>query len=155
MTDSAASNTRYVVLGVVGDADMRDALRRDLEHLFEPALEVKVCERGQELLELAGKLRPPAARVPLVIAGQALPDMTGVELLCAFNDKPDCRATRKVLLAAAPTAEDLTRALNADALHRTLSLPWTEAELHECCRAVGGGTIATRSTATPISANST
>lgn len=136
MTDSAASNTRYVVLGAVGDADARDALRRDLEHLFSPALEVKVCERGQELLKLAAALSPPEVRVPLVIAGQVLPDMAGVELLSALNEKPDCRATRKVLLAAAPSAEELTRALNAGALHRTLNQPWTEAELHACCRAV-------------------
>ena len=70
MTDSAASNTRYVLLGAVGDGATRDALRRDLEQLCDPTLEVQVCERGQELLALADTLSPPAARVPLVIVGQ-------------------------------------------------------------------------------------
>ena len=136
MTDSATSNTRYVVLGVVGDAAFRAALRRDLEQLCGSVLEVQVCECGRELLALADTLIPPESRVPLVIASQVLPDMTGVELLQALNDRADCRATRKVLLASAPTAEELKGALNADALHRTLGIPWTEAELQTCCRAV-------------------
>ena len=136
MSEANATSTRYVVICVDDEPEVLAALRRDLERICSPAVDVEACAGADQVLELVEELSPPEVRVPLVIADHVMPGMSGVDLLLALHDKPDYRATRKVLLSARTTLEDVTRALNQGALHRSLSKPWTPEVLRDCVRAM-------------------
>ncbi len=131
-----ADNTvsRYVVVCVGPDPDALTTLVRDIEEVCRPVIDVEGFTDAARALERIKGFHAPAVRVVMVMAGDDLTGMSGVDLLLAVHEKPHHRATRKVLVTSQPSAEDLTRLLNRGALHRTLPKPWTDDELRDCIR---------------------
>ncbi|MBU0637611.1 MAG: cyclic nucleotide-binding domain-containing protein [Planctomycetes bacterium] len=125
---------RYVVICVDDEPESRAALQRDVAQICGAALEVHACTDAEQVLELAERLSPPAARVPLIIADQVLPGLSGAELLSTLHERRDYRATRKVLLSAGEATVDVRRLLNQGALHRHLAKPCPPDELRHCIR---------------------
>ena len=132
MSGSDKLSPRYVVICVADEPSCLDALVRDVGRVCRPEFDVEACSDPQRVLEIADALRPPHERVALVIADHHMPTLSGVELLLALHDKHNGHATRKVLLDADVSREDLIRLLGHGALHRTLSNPWTPEALQEC-----------------------
>ncbi len=122
----------YVAICVAHNDDTISALLRDTENICRPIVDVEGFTDAHQALERINAFRSPNLRVVMVITDQNLPDMSGLDLLLAVHENPENRAIRKVLLASKPTTDDLLRALNRGALHRTLPLPWTRNELCDC-----------------------
>jgi len=114
----------YVIICVSEEAEVRAALQRDVQDICGSGIPVEACASAKDALALTDKISTTNVRLPLIITGQALPDMSGVDLLLTLHEKPGYRATRKVLLFAQTTVEDLARALEHGALQRTLPQPW-------------------------------
>ncbi|MBU0719498.1 MAG: cyclic nucleotide-binding domain-containing protein [Planctomycetes bacterium] len=126
----------YVIICVSGEAEVCAALQREVQDICGAGIPVKACACAQDALALTDMISTDNVRVPLIITGQVLPDMSGVDLLLALHEKPGYRATRKVLLSAQTTVEDLARALEHGALQRTLPQPWERQALSDCVRAL-------------------
>jgi len=135
---SGASETvaEYVIICVDAEAEALAALHREVSDFCGSEMKVRACSDAEQALALIEELDSSGVRVPLIITAHVLPGMSGIDLLLALHEKPRCRATRKVLASARANVSDLTRALNAGALHRNILKPWTPEPLRECLRSL-------------------
>jgi CheY-like chemotaxis protein len=127
---------RYRVICVDAEPEALAALRQQLDQICGPEIEVEACPDAEEALALVEELDASRVRVPLIVAEQALPGISGVDLLLALHEKPGYRATRKALVSARVGAADLTRALNRGALQRSIAKPWDRATLRDGVRSL-------------------
>ncbi len=139
MTRGPAQPGGYVAICVDGDAATCGSLRNEVAEICGPLIDVRACTDGEQALALLDRLSASGVRAPLVITEQALPGMSGVDLLLALRDRPESHATRKVVASSRVTVEDLTRALDQGALHRVLPRPWTAESLRVCVRSLVTG----------------
>ena len=136
MTEHPAQTSRYVVLCVMGDADKREALVREVSGICQSPLVVEGLACAEASLARVRDLHSPDVRVPFVLVDQTLPDGRGVDLLTALHDRRETRATRKMLLTHDPSAQELLSVLEHGALHRTFSAPWSHDTLCEGIRSL-------------------
>jgi len=126
----------YAIICVDGEAAALAALRSDVAEICGPMIGVEACADGEQALSLLDRLSVSGQRVPLIITEHTLPGTSGVDLLLALQDRPEYRATRKVIASSQISVEDLTRALDRGALHRVLPRPWTQESLRNCVRSL-------------------
>ncbi len=136
MVNPVGRECRYVILCVDGDPQALSALEATLQSVCDSRLAVEGFASAELALERVDEFHSPDVRVALVITEQVLTGLSGVDFLLALQEKPDFRATRKVLTSADTKASDLSRALNRGALHRSLMKPYSTEELSECVRSL-------------------
>lgn len=120
-----------VILCADDEQAVLNGLVRDLQRICGHGFEVQGYTSAEELLERTAELEEAGRRVPLFIADQALPGMSGVDLLIELHDRPHFRSSRKVICSGRANLDDLSRALNKGALNANLHKPWTEDSLRD------------------------
>lgn len=113
-----------VALVVTPDRAVAAAFERDLGTRY-PALGLTVAEDAATALARCRDLSEAGRDVALILAGEELPDGTGVDLLRSVQAlHPDAG---RVLLADQADAEAAVLAVNALGLDRCLAVPWADA----------------------------
>ncbi|WP_375435218.1 FAD-dependent oxidoreductase [uncultured Hymenobacter sp.] len=115
-------NKKPIILAVDDDAQVLNAVDRDLRSEFRRDYRVLRAGSGQEALETMRELRAREEPLALILADQRMPGMEGVELLSeARTIFPDAK---RVLLTAYADTEAAIRAINNARLDHYLMKPW-------------------------------
>ena len=115
-------NKKPVILAVDDDAQVLNAVDRDLRSEFRRDYRVLRAGSGREALETMRELRAREEPLALILADQRMPGMEGVELLSeARTIYPDAK---RVLLTAYADTEAAIRAINNARLDHYLMKPW-------------------------------
>ena len=121
--------TKFVIVCVDGEAATRASLQADIGRLAGGQFEIEAYHDGEQTLTRLAELHDSEQLVPLMVAADRLPDTTGIDLLMEVHRQTRYRGTRKILLSADPTMEEIGRAIGKRALDGMLPFPWTEAQL--------------------------
>jgi thioredoxin reductase (NADPH) len=115
-----------VILAVDDDAEVLQAVARDVLHGFGERFRVIRADSGQRALEVLRQVKLEGDAVALLLVDQRMPHMTGVELLAeATNLFPDAK---RVLLTAYADTDIAIRAINEVRLDHYLVKPWDPPE---------------------------
>jgi thioredoxin reductase (NADPH) len=122
------SASKPVILSVDDDAQVLNAIERDLRQHYRNEYRVLKAASGAEALETARQLKQRGTPIALFLVDERMPGMTGTELL------HDVRAlypeSRKVLLTAYADSEAAIRGINEVGLDHYLMKPWDPPEQH-------------------------
>jgi len=117
---------RPVLLAVDDDAEVLNAVGRDLRARFGREYRVVKAGSGAEALQVTQELKRRGAPVALFIVDERMPEMKGTEFLVrALEMYPDAR---RVLLTAYADTESAVTAINQIRLDRYLTKPWEPPE---------------------------
>ncbi len=119
---------RLAVLIVEDEAEVRDALRRDLESLVG-TLRLETADDVADGRAALSDITADGDRLALVLADHRLPGASGVDFLVELNGNPRTAATRKVLVTGQAGHADTIRAVNRADLDHYIAKPWDPAEL--------------------------
>ncbi len=123
--------TGFLILCVDPDPTTRSRLEADIGRMTGDQFEVETFPDRRSILARAEELSASEQRVPLIIAADRLTDGSGIDLLMELHRHSRFRGTRKVLLSAGPTMEEVGRAIGKRSLDGILAFPWTEERLNE------------------------
>jgi thioredoxin reductase (NADPH) len=119
---------RPVVLAVDDDAEVLNAISRDLRAHFRHDYRIVKAGSGAEALQVTRELKQRGHPIALFLVDERMPEMRGTEfLLKALEMYPD--AKRVLLTAYADTATAIT-AINRIRLDQYLQKPWEPPEEH-------------------------
>jgi thioredoxin reductase (NADPH) len=120
--------SRPTLLAVDDDAQVRAAVRRDLQARYARDYRVVVAGGGPEALEIVEELHRRDEEVALFLVDERMPDLTGTAfLLRAREHFPEAR---KVLLTAYADTDAAIRSINEVGLDHYLLKPWSPPEDH-------------------------
>ena len=110
------------ILSLEDEADVRDALERDLEQFWDK-IRLEVAEDVDDADELA-----------LVLSDHRLPGKSGVDFLVELMKDERFCATRTVLVTGQADQSDTIRAVNQAGLDYYIGKPWNPEELRTVVR---------------------
>ncbi|WBO84066.1 FAD-dependent oxidoreductase [Hymenobacter yonginensis] len=111
-----------IILTVDDDAQVLNAIDRDLRAEFRQDYRILRAASGEEALETLRELLAREEEVALILADQRMPGLEGVELLAEARTLfPDAK---RVLLTAYADTEAAIRAINNARLDHYLMKPW-------------------------------
>jgi len=117
-----ATHKKPIILAVDDDAQVLNAVDRDLRTEFRRDYRILRAGSGEEALTTLRELRAREEPLALILADQRMPGMEGVELLSeARSIFPDAK---RVLLTAYADTEAAIRAINNARLDHYLMKPW-------------------------------
>jgi thioredoxin reductase (NADPH) len=117
-----------VILSVDDDAQVLNAIERDLRQRYQSTYRVLKAVSGAEALDTARQLKQRGTPIALFLVDERMPGMTGTELLHDVRDLyPE---SRKVLLTAYADSEAAIRGINEVGLDHYLMKPWDPPEQH-------------------------
>src|ERR1700730_8820741 len=115
-----------VILAVDDDADLLQAMERDLRRKYGEQYRVMGADSGQSAIEIVRQLKLRSDIVALFLVAQRMPRMTGVEFLAqVIKDFPQAK---RVLLAAYADTEAAISAINEVQIDHYLIKPWEPPE---------------------------
>src|SRR3984893_14158105 len=115
-----------VILAVDDDADLLQAMERDLRRKYGEQYRVMGADSGQSAIEIVRQLKLRSDIVALFLVAQRMPRMTGVEFLAqVIKDFPQAK---RVLLAAYTDTEAAISAINEVQIDHYLMKPWDPPE---------------------------
>jgi thioredoxin reductase (NADPH) len=115
-----------VILAVDDDAEVLQAVARDVRQGFGERFRVIRAASGQRALEVLRQVKLEGEAVALLLVDQRMPHMTGVELLAESAGLfPDAK---RVLLTAYADTDTAIRAINDVRLDHYLVKPWDPPE---------------------------
>jgi thioredoxin reductase (NADPH) len=115
-----------IILTVDDDAQVLNAITRDLRQEFRQDYRILSVNSGPEALKTLDELRARAEPLALVLADQRMPEVEGVEVLThARGLFPE---TKRVLLTAYADTSAAIRAINSAQLDYYLLKPWDPPE---------------------------
>jgi thioredoxin reductase (NADPH) len=115
-----------IILTVDDDAQVLNAITRDLRQEFRQDYRILSVNSGPEALKTLDELRARAEPLALVLADQRMPEVEGVEVLTRARELfPD---TKRVLLTAYADTSAAIRAINSAQLDYYLLKPWDPPE---------------------------
>ncbi len=115
-----------IILTVDDDAQVLNAITRDLRQEFRQEYRILSVNSGPEALKTLDELRARAEPLALVLADQRMPEVEGVEVLTRARELfPD---TKRVLLTAYADTSAAIRAINSAQLDYYLLKPWDPPE---------------------------
>lgn len=121
-----AAEKKPILLAVDDDAQVLNAIDRDLRQEFRRDYRVLRAGSGQEALDTLRELKVREEPLALILADQRMPGMEGVELLTEARELfPDAK---RVLLTAYADTEAAIRAINYARLDHYLMKPWDPPE---------------------------
>lgn len=124
---------RLVILIVEDEAEVREALERDLES-FCPPFALETTTDAEEALEVIEATRIEGGDVALILCDHLLPGRLGVDFLVDLNRSESNQSMRKVLVTGQASHEDTINAVNRADLHRYIAKPWSGERLMEIVR---------------------
>jgi thioredoxin reductase (NADPH) len=111
-----------ILLTVDDDAEVLNAIERDLRHHFRADYRVVKASSGAQALETVNQLKQRGAQIALFLVDERMPQMTGTQFLVeAIKIYP---AARRVLLTAYADTETAIAAINQIGLDHYLLKPW-------------------------------
>ncbi len=115
-----------VILTVDDDAEVLNAVGRDLRHHFGAEYRIMKADSGRQALETTQQLLQRGTAVALFLVDERMPNMTGTQFLIeAIKLYPDAR---RVLLTAYADTETAIIAINRIGLDHYLLKPWEPPE---------------------------
>lgn len=115
-----------IILTVDDDAQVLNAITRDLRQEFRQNYRILSVNSGPEALKTLDELRARAEPLALVLADQRMPEVEGVEVLTRARELfPE---TKRVLLTAYADTSAAIRAINSAQLDYYLLKPWDPPE---------------------------
>jgi CheY-like chemotaxis protein len=125
--------SRIVILCVEDEADVLDAVVRELEGL-ENTFPVEAAADAAEARALLEEIDQRGDSVGLIFCDHIMPGETGVDLLVALQGDDRWRETRKVLLTGQAGLEATVKAVNEAELSHYIAKPWDVEELATVAR---------------------
>src|SRR6185369_8767972 len=111
-----------VLLTVDDDAEVLNAIERDLRQHFRADYRVVKASSGAEALDAVRQLKQRGAQLALFLVDERMPHMSGTQFLIeAMKVYPDAR---RVLLTAYADTETAITAINQIGLDHYLLKPW-------------------------------
>ncbi len=115
-----------VILTVDDDAQVRNAIERDLRKHFRPRFRIIKTGSGAEALDMVQRLKQRGDPIALFVVDQRMPEMDGTEFLAqAIKIYPEAK---KVLLTAYADTKAAIQAINEIGLDYYLMKPWDPPE---------------------------
>ena len=115
-----------VILTVDDDAEVLNAVGRDLRAHFATDYRIVRANSGAQALETTQELKQRGALIALFLVDERMPQMTGTQFLIeALKLYPDAR---RVLLTAYADTETAIMAINRIGLDHYLMKPWEPPE---------------------------
>jgi two-component system chemotaxis response regulator CheY len=124
---------RIVILVLEDEAEVRDALQRDLAP-FAASFGIEVAEDAADARQLIVEITEAGDEVGLILCDHLLPGMRGTDFLVELNRDAATDAMRKMLVTGQAGHEDTIRAINEGGLDHYIAKPWTPDELQAVVR---------------------
>ena len=121
------------ILSLEDEADVRDALERDLEQFWDK-IRLEVAEDVDDALEVVDEIDGDGDVVALILADHRLPGRSGVDMLVEMAGDERTADARKVLVTGQADQSDTIRAVNQAGLAYYIGKPWNPDELRAVVR---------------------
>lgn len=121
------------ILSLEDEADVRDALERDLEDLWGD-VRLETAEDVDDAWEALASVAEDGDELALVLADHRLPGRSGVDFLVELAGDERFSAACTCLVTGQADQEDTIRALNQAGLDRYIAKPWKVEELRSTVR---------------------
>ena len=125
--------SNVVILCVEDEAEVRDAIIRDLEP-FQQHFRIECVEDVNEAREVVADLQKEGDVLGLILCDHVLPGTTGVDFMVEMNHNPLYSSLRKVLLTGQAGHEDTIKAINEGHVNHYVAKPWRAADLQAVVR---------------------
>ena len=122
------------ILSLEDEADVRDALERDLEQFWDK-IRLEVAEDVDDAWTVIDEIVEDGDELALVLSDHRLPGKSGVDFLVELMKDERFAATRTVLVTGQADQADTIRAVNEAGLDHYIAKPWRAARLQEVVRA--------------------
>ena len=122
------------ILSLEDEADVRDALERDLEQFWDK-IRLEVAEDVDDAWTVIDEIVEDGDELALVLSDHRLPGKSGVDFLVELMKDERFGATRTVLVTGQADQADTIRAVNEAGLDHYIAKPWRAARLQEVVRA--------------------
>ncbi|MGH2415480.1 MAG: response regulator, partial [Microcystaceae cyanobacterium] len=117
---------RPIILTVDDDADVLQAIARDLRHQYGDRFRIVRADSGQSAIEATQQLKLRNEPVALFLVDQRMPQMSGVEFL--EQALPIFPTAKRALLTAYADTDAAIRAINSTQIDYYLLKPWDPPE---------------------------
>ena len=121
------------ILSLEDEADVRDALERDLEQFWDK-IRLEVAEDVDDAWAVIDEIVEDGDELALVLSDHRLPGKTGVDFLVALMSDSRFASTRTVLVTGQADQDDTIRAVNEAGLDYYIAKPWDPSKLREVVR---------------------
>ena len=116
------------ILSLEDEADVRDALERDLEQFWDK-IRLEVAEDVDDAWSVIDEIVEDGDKLALVLSDHRLPGKSGVDFLVELTKDERFGATRTVLVTGQADQSDTIRAVNQAGLDYYVAKPWNPEEL--------------------------
>ena len=121
------------ILSLEDEADVRDALERDLEEFWDK-IRLEVAEDVDDAWAVIDEIVEDGDELALVLSDHRLPGKSGVDFLVELMQDDRFTATRTVLVTGQADQSDTIRAVNHAGLDYYIGKPWDPEELRNTVR---------------------
>ncbi|MBS6326061.1 MAG: response regulator [Actinomyces sp.] len=121
------------ILSLEDEADVRDALERDLEQFWDK-IRLEVAEDVDDAWAVIDEIVEDGDELALVLSDHRLPGKSGVDFLVELMKDERFCATRTVLVTGQADQSDTIRAVNQAGLDYYIGKPWNPEELRTVVR---------------------
>ena len=121
------------ILSLEDEADVRDALERDLEQFWDK-IRLEVAEDVDDAWAVIDEIVEDGDELALVLSDHRLPGKSGVDFLVELMKDERFGATRTVLVTGQADQSDTIRAVNQAGLDYYIGKPWNPDELRTVVR---------------------
>ena len=121
------------ILSLEDEADVRDALERDLEQFWDK-IRLEVAEDVDDAWAVIDEIVEDGDELALVLSDHRLPGKSGVDFLVELMKDERFGATRTVLVTGQADQSDTIRAVNQAGLDYYIGKPWNPDELRAVVR---------------------
>ena len=111
------------ILSLEDEADVRDALERDLEE-FWGKIRLETAEDVDDAWEVLEEIAGDGDELALVLSDHRLPGKSGVDFLVELQADQRFAAARTVLVTGQADQDDTIRAVNQAGLDYYIAKPW-------------------------------
>ena len=121
------------ILSLEDEADVRDALERDLERFWDK-VRLEVAEDVNDAWAVIDEIVEDGDELALVLSDHRLPGKSGVDFLVELMKDERFTATRTVLVTGQADQADTIRAVNEAGLDHYVAKPWRPQDLQAVVR---------------------
>lgn len=121
------------ILSLEDEADVREALERDLED-FWSKVRLETAQDVEDAWDAVEEIARDGDQLAVVLSDHRLPGKSGVDFLVELVNDPRFTATRTVLVTGQADQDDTIRAVNQAGLDYYIAKPWTPENLRQVVR---------------------
>ncbi|WP_076465529.1 response regulator [Actinomyces mediterranea] len=121
------------ILSLEDEADVREALERDLEDFWSKA-RLETAQDVEDAWDAVEEIARDGDQLAVVLSDHRLPGKSGVDFLVELVNDSRFTATRTVLVTGQADQDDTIRAVNQAGLDYYIAKPWTPENLRQVVR---------------------